>query len=76
MGDTMNIYGLDKTIHSTNHIDVEVHNGKVVAVWFRCMPLEFKHHDVEADRAYEVEGLKGAIIQGIETADYLDKESR
>lgn len=47
-------YGGDKTIHRTKHLDVEVHNGRVVAVWFRCMQLPFEEHKVDARRAAEM----------------------
>lgn len=45
------IYGHDKTIHSTEHLDVETHNGKVVAVWFRCAMLPFEQAEVDGERA-------------------------
>lgn len=45
-------YGNNRTIHGTNHLDVEVDkDGKVVAVWFRCMMLPFKQTNVGDDRA-------------------------
>lgn len=44
-------YGDGGTIHNTKHLDVEVHNGKVVSVWFRCQTLPFKTTIVDADRA-------------------------
>jgi len=52
------IYGHDKTIHGTEHLDVEVDkNGKVVAVWFRCMALPFEQSLAGADRAVEMEQM-------------------
>ena len=51
------IYGHDRTWHHTQQIDVEVHNGKVVAVWFRCMPLPFRQSDCGEARAKEMESL-------------------
>jgi hypothetical protein len=37
------IYGHDGTIHKTRYLDVEVDDdGRVVAVWFRCLMLPFK----------------------------------
>lgn len=36
------IYGHDKTIHRTNHLDIETDKkGNVIMVWFRCQPLPF-----------------------------------
>ncbi len=45
------IYGHDKTIHQSKHLDVETHNGKVVAVWFRCAVLPFEQIEVDESRA-------------------------
>jgi hypothetical protein len=48
-------YGDDGTIHRTGHLDVEVDNyGKVVAVWFRCMPLPFEQSHAEPHRALDM----------------------
>jgi hypothetical protein len=50
------IYGHDKTIHGTEHVDVETDkHGKVVAVWFRCLLLPFEQSVVDTDRAAEME---------------------
>jgi len=64
-------YGHGRTRHETQHVEVEVDkNGKVVAVWFRCMTLAFKQVDVSDTRAqsmakaYEqVGGVKLLAIQ-------------
>ncbi len=48
------VYGHDKTIHQTTELDVETYNGKVVAVWFRCMMLPFNQEDVDKSRAKEM----------------------
>lgn len=46
------MYGRDKTIHQTGHVDVEISPaGHVVAVWFRCMTLPFEEHFVDIRRA-------------------------
>lgn len=47
-------YGDGGTIHSSGELDVETHNGKVVAVWFRCATLPFKQVEVGNDRAKEM----------------------
>lgn len=52
-------YGDNGTIHRTGHLDVEVDkDGKVVAVWFRCMMLPFKQANVDEQRANEMNGAK------------------
>lgn len=51
------VYGGDGTIHGTNYVDVEVLDGKVVAVWFRCQPLAFEQYDVEEDRAKSMRAM-------------------
>lgn len=49
------VYGHDRTIHQTNHVDVEIGpDGVVVAVWFRCQMLPFTSSAVAADRASEM----------------------
>jgi hypothetical protein len=49
------IYGNSRTIHGTQHLNVEVGpDGHVVAVWFRCMRLPFTEHRVEEGRAEEM----------------------
>lgn len=48
------IYGHDKTIHGTQHVDVEVRNGEVVAVWFRCCMIPFKQWNIGAERTEEM----------------------
>jgi hypothetical protein len=50
-------YGNGGTIHSSGHLDVEVYDGKVVAVWFRCQPLAFEHHDVRVERAMSMQAM-------------------
>ena len=44
-------YGDGGTIHGSTDLDVEVRDGKVVAVWFRCQMLPFRQCDVSATRA-------------------------
>lgn len=47
-------YGGTGTIHGSTLLDVEVHNGQVVSVWFRCQPLAFRQLDVDDRRAEEM----------------------
>ena len=62
-------YGSGGTIHQTGHIDVEVHNGVVVAVWFRCCPLPFRQADVLEHRAQDMKRMYPLkmILTGVET---------
>lgn len=40
------IYGHDKTIHRTGHLDIGVdENGVVTEVWFRCIQLPFEQFE-------------------------------
>jgi hypothetical protein len=48
------MYGGTGTIHRTGYVDVETHNGQVVAVWFRCQPLDFEQTEVEMDRGADM----------------------
>jgi hypothetical protein len=64
-------YGDGGTIHSTGQIDVEVHNGRVVSVWFRCQELPFRQVEVSTERANTC--LHGRydlpLITGVEVLD-------
>jgi hypothetical protein len=72
-------YGHDRTIHWTTKLDIETTtDGKVVAVWFRCLALPFEQFRVSEDRAVEMERmyansdfLQNAQITGI---DYEEKK--
>jgi len=66
------VYGFDGTIHKNESLDVEVRDGKVVAVWFRCMLVPFEQSNVGKDRAEEmgsayasgvVPGLRAVILE-------------
>lgn len=50
-------YGGNMTLHRTGCLDVETHNGKVVAVWFRCCPLPFKQAEVGEHRAKDMNNM-------------------
>lgn len=52
-------YGYNKTWHRTHQINVETHEGRVVAVWFRCMVLPFTVSDCGETRAIEMDKLYG-----------------
>ena len=54
------VYGLDRTIHQTEHVDVEIGpDGHVAAVWFRCSVLPFEETRVNHNRAEEMRMTKG-----------------
>lgn len=50
-------YGDGGTIHGTTHVDIEVRDGHVVAVWFRCAALPFVETQVDAERALEMKRM-------------------
>jgi hypothetical protein len=50
-------------------LDVEIHNGRVVAVWFNCQVLPFEEHDVSAERAREVLNPDARITERV-VVDY------
>ena len=58
-------YGDGGTIHDNTALDVEVHDGKVVAVWFRCATVPFKQHDVDERRVREMAGHTSAPLAGL-----------
>jgi len=67
-------YGGDGTLHDNVELDVELFNGQVVAVWFRCQVLPFVQEEVSQARADEVQGLylnRTALgkITGVEIMD-------
>lgn len=52
--DAPRFYGNGGRVHRTGHLDIEVLDGKVVSVWFRCQPLPFKQCDVDVVRAKDM----------------------
>jgi hypothetical protein len=44
-------YGDGGTQHGHRELHVEVHDGEVVAVWFRCQLLPFREIVVDEERA-------------------------
>lgn len=61
-------YGSGGTIHQTGYLDVEIYDGQVVSVWFRCMPLPFRQANIKENRAKEMSRLGPVkhIITGVE----------
>lgn len=55
--DKTRFYGDGGTIHSSPEINVELHNGKVVAVWFRCQALPFTQSEAGPHRAADMEKM-------------------
>lgn len=65
-------YGDGGTIHDTGWLDVEVHNGQVVGVWFRCQQLPYRVTHVTAQRHLDMTRTAGGdpcIITGVEVRD-------
>jgi hypothetical protein len=65
-------YGDGGTIHHSTYVDVEVHNGRVVSIWFRCQTLPFKQHPVDDQRAGEMDRLYEGFhseLHGVEIKD-------
>jgi hypothetical protein len=66
-------YGDDRTIHRTDHVNVELDShGTVVAVWFRCLLMPFTASVADPARAAEMRaayrhhplpGIKAIVIE-------------
>jgi hypothetical protein len=69
LGSDTRYYGDGTTVHSSGHLDVEVFEGRVVAVWFRCQPLPFKQTDVSPERVAYTRGVTLPEICGFELRD-------
>lgn len=62
-------YGSDMTIHDGGQVDVEMDPllGKVVAVWFRCQPLQFKESRATIARSNEMQRMyKNGNVPGLD----------
>lgn len=56
------IYGYNKTIHGTQHLDIEIDKkGNVVSVWFRCSALPFRVTKVDNRRAIEMVEMSAEV---------------
>jgi hypothetical protein len=63
-------YGDGGTIHHDNLLDVEVYDGHVVGVWFRCQALPFQETIVDSYRANEMRPLSHLVgLHGVEVKD-------
>jgi hypothetical protein len=70
-------YGDGGTIHASGEVNVEVLNGEVVSVWFRCQMLPFSAHQVSEYRAAEMRDAfknlsETTRISGVEIIDRRD----
>lgn len=65
-------YGGTGTIHETQTLDVEVHEGRVIAVWFRCQALPFHAVDIDALRAAEIADIPVPRLTGVELLDDIE----
>lgn len=64
-------YGYDGTIHRTGEVNVELHDGKVVAVWFRCSMLPYTQHVVDDGRAQDMVACNRRLPK-ITAIDFVD----
>lgn len=62
-------YGDGGTWHGTPFLHVEVHDGKVVSVWFRCQQLPFQQVNVDEARSEEMDSMTLPKITGVEVLD-------
>jgi hypothetical protein len=66
-------YGDGGTIHHTGKLDIEIFEGQVVAVWFRCQPLPFRTSEADRHRAADMLSMYGQDpmpdITGVELVD-------
>lgn len=62
-------YGDGGTIHGTGHLDVEVKDGQVVAVWFRCQMLPFRVFARDGEPRHREEDLSPGVLTGVEIRD-------
>ena len=68
----MALYGNKNTMHGSEEVNVELdEDGKVVAVWFRCLPLAFTQHVKGEKRAVEMRAMTGAKITAVQTVEEL-----
>lgn len=51
-------------------LDVEVFNGKVVAVWFGCISLPFDEHECDNQRAIEMIRMTRELNDNIEAGKF------
>lgn len=71
LADPSRYYGDGTTIHHTGYLDVETHEGEVVAVWFRCQMLPFQQVEVDGIRAPEMRHHQPYLpsLTGVEVRD-------
>lgn len=66
-------YGDGGTFQQSGVLDVEVFEGRVVAVWFRCQRLPYHAAEVDPGRAAEMDNLHSIQdwpkITGVEVRD-------
>jgi hypothetical protein len=47
-------------------LDIEIYNGRVVAVWYGCLALPFDQHDSDWERALEMMRMTKQLNEDIE----------
>lgn len=66
-------YGNGGTMHRTDYLNIELYDGKVIAVWFRCQLLPFVQWHTGGTRAFDMnlayKEHDGFSITGVEVRD-------
>ena len=71
------IYGHNRTIHNTRHLDVQLDKeGNVAAVWYRCLMLPFCVSEFPVDNADSLRAMKSPGILAIEVTDEVSDDYR
>lgn len=69
-------YGDGGTVHSSGVLDVEIHDGRVVAVWYRCQQLPYQVTTVSPERSAEMDEMHSnqdwPKITGVELLDWSE----
>lgn len=55
--DYIRFYGGSGTIHGDGAVNVELFQGRVVAVWYRCSSLKFTETEVDISRAAHLQAM-------------------
>lgn len=67
LADPGRYYGDGGTWHDSTVLNVEqAQDGRVVAVWFRCMMLDFDTSLVDSERAKSMDSAQSANLLGVE----------
>lgn len=62
-------YGDGGTIHGTGWLDIEVVDGRIITVWFRCQQLPFRQIDRAQPRCDPTQPPALPVLTGVEVLD-------